>query len=681
MAAPTVDSMTPPEGPPVSGPGSKTPMDSPLAPPTPLGGSPVKPMGAPGAPTKDQGAPLEPLDKDTFDTLVDDIYSAIDDEKIKSENVEDVLNYLLSNSWSEKRIRRLSKYLKSSIKSMIFSIIKHIKEDGVNETIDLIKDKIQEINGEEGIPGGEPVPPPAGGPGGLPLGLPPLGASEDRSNEREITDVDLDIINKRGFNMGKIIVKEGAVVDSAEYAKEIINKISSTARKVKTSMKQFEDVKLKYAGLLALKHAIEGTDTAAGGMGAGMGAGVDAGMPAMDAGPVGPEEASGGVSADLKEDVSEALEKLDDIKDELVEVKELMKEDVGKAEEAIGEGEDVLEKADLGGLESDEADEVEEKAAAAREIVKEAKKKLKEDVFAMADFFKKKEKKDDDKNEKKEKKDDDKDEKKENKKDKKDEKKEDKKSSIDVDSLLRKVKARIEELRSEKEANLYPFKKEVKPIAKVDNINAETAKKQISTADGEIKKQPVADKKYENINPEEAYADLSVSEDKGTKGEKKVSMEVAERVRKHSVQNAVDKARLSVELAARQQLKGMIEDPLREALAKNMIESGAEPELAEAIIHNAYVDAYQGSQQAIMKEAFETFMEKDIDEFIKIAKFVDDYVVKTGSVGSVENTEETFRDKEASTSAPLRGFSADKDSQKEMFKNYWQDVARKRGIV
>jgi len=377
LAAPTVDSMTPPEGPPVSGPGSKTPMDSPLAPPTPLGGSPVKPMGAPGAPTKDQGAPLEPLDKDTFDTLVDDIYSAIDDEKIKSENVEDVLNYLLSNSWSEKRIRRLSKYLKSSIKSMIFSIIKHIKEDGVNETIDLIKDKIQEINGEEGIPGGEPVPPPAGGPGGLPLGLPPLGASEDRSNEREITDVDLDIINKRGFNMGKIIVKEGAVVDSAEYAKEIINKISSTARKVKTSMKQFEDVKLKYAGLLALKYAVEGTDTAAGGMGAGMGAGVDAGMPAMDAGPVGPEEASGGVSADLKEDVSEALEKLDDIKDELVEVKELMKEDVGKAEEAIGEGEDVLEKADLGGLESDEADEVEEKAAAAREIVKEAKKKLK----------------------------------------------------------------------------------------------------------------------------------------------------------------------------------------------------------------------------------------------------------------------------------------------------------------
>lgn len=695
MGAPTVDSMNPPSGADITeGPGSKTPTPSPLAAGGPIGGgSSIKPAGAPGAPGKDQPGALDSLDEDTFGTLVDDIYTAIDDEKVESETVEEVLDYLLNNSWSEKRLLKLSKYLKSSIRDMIFSVMKHVKKDGVNDTIDLIKGKVKDIQEEEGIPEGAapPVPGPEASMGLPPIGLPPIGA-DDRSNSKKITDVDLNIINKRGFNMGKIIVKEGAVVDSAVYAKEIINKISTTTRKVKTSMKELDELKMKYAGALALKKAVESTDMMAGGMGAGLGAGAGAGMPA-DAGPVGPEEASGGVDNDNKESLEEIKEMVGDIKESLEEIKEDVSEkkdelgaDIGEAEKAIGEGKDVLEKDDLGGLEPDEADEVEEKAAAAREVIKEAKKKVREDIFAMANFFdkfKKKDKKDDKDEKKDDKKDDkkDKEDKKDDKKDKKEDKKDDKKSSIDVDTLLQRVKARLEELRTEKEANLYPFKKEVKPIPKVDNINSETAKKEISTVDSEIKKQPVTDKKYENINPEEAYADLSVSNEKGTKGEKKVSIEVAERIRNHSVQNAVDKARLSVELAARQQLKGLIEDPLRIALAKNMIESGAEPELAEAIIHNAYIDAFEKSQKAVMKEAFETFMEKDIDEFVKVAKFVDEYVVKTGSIGSVENVEETFRDKEASTSAPLRGFSADKDSQKVVFKNYWQDVARKRGIV
>ena len=696
MAEPTLDSLStqmkdaPVGSIPTSGPGSKTPATPPLGGGTPLGGgSPIKPIGEPGAPNKDSIEAPTPLDQDSFKGLVDDVYAAMDDAKVLAKTSEDIINYLLENKWSEKRLRDLSKYLKTSIKEMILSIKKHVKKDGVNETIDLIKKKINKIQSENAsempAPGIPPLTPNLAGPPGaamgagtgLPLTPPPPtggpGIVASSNDTRTLTDVDLKNISKRGSQMSKVIIKDGAVVDSSAYAKELIDKLSDSIRTVKTSMKKFDDVKVKYAGALALKKAIEeiGLKTPGGGMDAG----ID-----MDMGPGAAEGEEGGVDSKL----DTIIDKLDTMSGDLAALKG-EEEEVG--DELEGDTDVLDDVTDEAEKESEsipgkEGKDVMSMVEEARTVISTAKSKLRENITAsFEDMIKAKK-------EKADKKDDKKDDKKENPFKKKDEKKDEKKdkdASIDVEDLIRKVKARIEEIRSEKEANLYPFKKEIKPIPPVDNINAETAGKQISTVDKEIKGQPVTDKDMENINHGDiGQKDLSYSQGKSDPGkttEKKVSIEVAERIRKHSIQNAIDKARLSVELASRQQLKGMIDDPLRVSLSKNIVEAGIDPETAEAIIHNAYIDAYEESHKSIMKEAFDTFMEKDFDEFTKIAKFVDDYKVKQAEISSVENTEESFRDKEASDNAPLRGFSADKDSRKEMYREYWTHVSNNRGIV
>jgi len=363
-------------------------------------------------------------------------------------------------------------------------------------------------------------------------------------------------------------------------------------------------------------------------------------------------------------DLGKIEEGIEKIEDQLEEILDKMDEGVSSLKEDKEKGEDILGKEE--GPEED-LEKLEAKINDAKIVLAEAKKEKGDKGFGFPFFGKGKGKED-----KKEDKDD-----KDGKKDKKDEKKDDKKDKkegSDVEGLLGKIRSRIEELRSEKEANLYPFKKEVKPIPPVDNINAETAKKQISTTDSEIKGQPAKDKEQENMNHGDlGQADLAYK----TKGKnvsgKKVSIETAEKVRKHSVQNASDKAKLSVELAARQQLKGLISDPLKEALVKNLTEAGVEAETADAIIHNAYVDAYEESHKILIKEAFEIFMNKEFDEFVKIAKFVDSYEVKTASTPVKEEDTENFKEKEASTSAPLRGFSSE-SHKGEVFKGYWKDV-------
>jgi hypothetical protein len=686
VAEPTIDSLSSQTGNapvgavPLSGPGSKTPANPPLGGGTPIGGGPpIKPAGQPGAPEKDSPDAVTPLDQDSFGGLVDDIYQAIDDQKVRARNSEEIINFLLENKWSENRLRDLSKYLKTSIKNMVVSIKNHIKSDGVNETIDLIKKKVKSIQDagapEQGLP---PLPPnPIGSPGsaigagpGQPLAPPVPGAVASLDGSRLLTDVDLEIINKRGFNMSKVIIKDGAVVDSSAYAKELIDKLSDSIRSVKSSIKKYDDVKVKYAGALALKKAIEEVGMG-GALGSpGMGASPDLGM--GDAGEEGGEEGK----------LDTIIQKLDEMSGDIAELK-------GEEEEAGADLEgdtDALD--DIAGEAEKESDGIPGKEGKdiismveeARTIVATAKRKLRENITAsFEDMIKAKKEKAD----KKDGKDEKKDEKKENPFKKKEDDKDDKKATVNLEDLIVKVKARLEEVRAEKEANLYPFKKEIKPIPPVDNINAETAGKQISTADSEIKGQPVKDKDMETLNHGDiGQKDMPYKTEGKSTPEKKVSIEVAERIRKHSVQNAIDKARLSVELASRQQLKGMIDDPLRASLTKNLVEAGIDPETADAVIHNAYIDAYEESHKAIMKEAFDTFMEKDFDEFTKIAKFVDEYKVKQAEVSPVEDkTEESSREKEASIDAPLRGFSVDKDARKEMYSNYWKHVSNNRGIV
>ena len=674
---------------PPSGPGSKTPP-KPAAggTATPIGGDSITPIGEPGAPEKDTPKSEDPKsDKEAFDTLVDDIEDALDspshnsdkkdaedkEEKVKL-SLSDIMEFLYSRGWTSKRLDYLSSLLDGKEKELVTSIIKHIKKEDVSKTKKLIS-KLLELDKPDAPPAGAPLPPMGGPPpmdAGGPPPSPPMGAMAS-SNDREITDVDLNKINlKRGHFMSKkFIIENGAVVESATDAPKdstaILNKLSLAMRKVKASMKELEDSKLRYAGALVMKYAAEGGFPEEGGLPEE--GGMDEG--GMDAAPMGeglgeelPGEGGGAVE--------KAIDSIEQAEDNLEEAVDSLKEEIGEA----GAGEADL----LAGGEGEAADDMADKIEAAsslfneaRKVLAESKKEDKKEKKLPPWLMKGKGKGKDDKK---------KDEKKDGKKDEKKDK-EKKGMTLDVEDFAKLVQAKMEELRGDKEANLYPFKETIKAIPKVDNTNAETAAKTISTVDSEIKKQPATDKDNENLNHGElGQKDLPLKTDKGgaksmdTK-QTKVSIEVAERLRKHSVENTVDKARLAVQLSAQQQLKGLIADPLKEALVKGMVESGATAELANAIVHNAYVDAFETSHVAMIDEAFGSLMEKDFDEFVKVAEFVKDYSVKTASAEST--TEETFKDKTASAdSFGLNGFKDDK-SGKADFKGYWSNVAKDLG--
>ena len=219
-----------------------------------------------------------------------------------------------------------------------------------------------------------------------------------------------------------------------------------------------------------------------------------------------------------------------------------------------------------------------------------------------------------------------------------------------------------------------------------DNLHAYGTHPLIYLVNKALKGKPAKDNDNETNNPKDiADKDLPIKKDNGTKDIKKVSVEVAEKLRKHSMQDVESKAKLSVELAAQQQFKGLIPDPLREALLKNMKEAGVADDVADAIVHNAYLDGFEETHKVLRKEAFETFMAKDINDFVEVSKFVKAYQVD--DLASVKNAEvdtkvasddasEGSREKTAST-VPLRG-SKVSDVNKDSYKKFWQTVDRER---
>lgn len=697
MAGPTPDSAAPPlMGPPPSGPGSKTPMSPDAGMPPPIGGGPPpSPMGMPGKPGALGDDPAKGLeDRDAIELLLEEISTLIEDKVVKD---KEIVNRLLESGWSEKRFRGLSRLMKKPVKDFLKYIINAVKKLGLEKASSTVSKKLDDVDVNllkkdkkkeeekqkelgEGEDMGMMAPPPMEGPppmGGPPPPPPPKLSSLD------INQPDVDLykhILKRGEEMSKkILIKDGALVEASTDVKAIINNIVSITRKAKKNVASIEDLKLKYAGIVSIKkQAID-----------------DLMGPEED--PMDPMAGGAGDEMDIPDDLSDT-EESDSVIDEIKTTVDKIDEGVDELlERGVEPGEGIMD-GDIGGEDEDLgslSDKIEEASNRTIPILKkackEARKFLAEETAKTAGGMppwllgkgKDKDDKKDDKDDKDDKKKDDKDDKKKDKKkDKKDDKDDKKKESTEIltkDDLVRRVESRLKELREEKEASLYPFKKEVKPIPKVDNINAENAKQMYSTVNSEIKGQPVRDKCDTTINSELGQADLSYVKDNGTKGQKRVSIEVAEKLRKQSMEDIQNKARCAVELAAQQQLKGLVEDPLKQALVDNMKEAGIDEETAINVVYNSYIDGFQGSHQAVIKEAFDTFMDKNIDDFVKVAKFVKDYEVN--DMDSVENTkqaEETEEpgEREKTASVPLRGSKV--GDRRDDYKDYWKDVERER---
>lgn len=680
MAEPTIDSAnaTVP-APIVDGPGSKTPPNPLMNTQNPIGNGPnIKPVGLPGAPQKNPQEELNITDPQLLTGTIDNLVRSVDSILKKYGHTQDdevtvsevrIVDYLIESGWSISNLKKIIYYTDYKPKEFFKFILDNINTNGVQKTINLLTDKIMGSDRLDvappapggpapgGIPpigGGAPPPPPP-----PPAGGPPLGGAPKLSSVIK-PDVNLSKILNRGSSMKKgIIIKEGSLVEVPQSDNDILEKLTLSLRKVKSSLKKIDDAKYRFAGIVALKTAGEFGESF-------------------------PEDGEGGVE-DFDLEVGGDMSDVGKILDE-IEVK------IDEAQSLINEGESELDKEDSD-LDSDSIMELDSKIDSGKDILANAKsevRKARASIEKIAEDAKKKKAPKEDgmkmlgvgksaSEEKKEnpfakKKDEDEDSEKDKDKDKSKIKKDDERSA-NVDSLVRKIQARLNELRSKnetpKEAQLYPFSNVSDGSAqKVDNINEQNAGQQASTVNSEIKGQPKKDKANPTINAEIGQADLPFkTEGKSTQGSK-VSAEVANLV-KNSVADAVSKAKLSVELAAQQQLKGLIANPLKTAMVDNLVELGIEKEAASAVVHNAFVDAYEKSQREVMKEAFEEFMGKSKEEFVRIAKFVKDYQVKEASEEVTAETAE--RDKSASADVPFKASPVNKDKTSGSTA-YWKAV-------
>lgn len=668
----------------------KTPTDpGALTGPTPVGmGKAPSPMGMPGAPPAGgkppmqptPEAPMEALNNRSIESLGQDIRQLVNKYDIKSkEELKDRI--LEEEDWKVDRINELIDYTDSLSSEELFEkAVDREYEPGVENTgiPDLQSPPVDEKTG----------PPTLTKPDNDQTGLNPTQTTA--------------ILKTRGVLMKQAILKDGTLVvkeASTTDVSEVITGITNARRNVEATLKDYINAKLIKAGMDSL--------------------GMDAPMKEdigsiLGGPPIGEEDGLSAVIKKLKEVVEElivALEEGDAVKSD--SAISISPDDEDKLDGAMDKGKDVIkdvkDKGPLSDMKKDEKEEDDDEKESSEEdgTMKEAGKdsqKAMDVAMGKVGPEKKKEKKE--------------------KKDKKAEEVETPEATTEAtveateetptetevtaeteegkevtaeegqpeateepaegevtateegegettatasESIVNKIMTRVTEM---KKANLYPFKDLNKQ--QVDNTNATTAKDQIKTIDKEIKggKQPSSadSSKAPSISPTDIKTDL-----KAQKG--KVSVEAAERIKQHSVDNAISKARLSVELAARQQLKGLLENPLKQACVKNMVEAGIPEETADAITHNAFIDGYEDMQKYIIKEAFDTFMNEDIKDFIKVAEFTDSYKVKESSEAPVEG--DGTQVKTASAAAPLRGTQV-KNDRKAEFKKFWETVSYQR---
>jgi 6-pyruvoyl-tetrahydropterin synthase len=231
--------------------------------------------------------------------------------------------------------------------------------------------------------------------------------------------------------------------------------------------------------------------------------------------------------------------------------------------------------------------------------------------------------------------------------------------------LFNKIIDKIAALKKSKETsqNGYPFE--------------DKNKQQQKTVDFEKvddSAQPISKQQDKHLLNDQTPENISAKGEMTAKGAS-IAEEELESIKQHIAEEERAKARLSVELAAQQQLKGLLDNPLRDAMVANMIEAGIEKEAAEAIAFNSMIDGYEKSQTIVSKEAFETFVNKDLDDFVKVAKFTKEYTMKFSSISETsEGSEEVIKE----ASAAIKSAPADLNDSRVAYKGFWENRKAER---
>jgi len=131
----------------------------------------------------------------------------------------------------------------------------------------------------------------------------------------------------------------------------------------------------------------------------------------------------------------------------------------------------------------------------------------------------------------------------------------------------------------------------------------------------------------------------------------------------------------------------LIDNPLKTALVEEMCSTlGISEDVADAVVHNAYIKGYEAAQTNVIKEAFDFLYHQDIDKFSDILKFVRAYDGSQDTSKFAQNRE-NFMKKDASergvgtprtdvktASAPLRSTPTEssKDETRKVYADFWR---------
>jgi hypothetical protein len=457
--------------------------------------------------------------------------------------------------------------------------------------------------------------------------------SQNPQQTQDLSAVDPNINSKRSNLMKQVVLKDGILVpQESNSSKSALDNLTGAIRKTKASIKNLKEVKIKKAGIISLKASgkkfAEGFDM---GMGAG-GMGMDAEEPAKN-------DLASAIS-ELAAAIDSAMTVVEDLNvgmdaGEMSDADNLFE----SAGETMGEGKELLED------EAHEEGETPEFEAGEEEGVEEGA----DEEPAISE---------------------------------KNDEEEDEKSATIMKKIIQKV-AQIKKEASSGET-IGVTKTEQKIKVNKNDLSGDAFKLKDNKSREE---KLVGETEFDAPNTPAKGVTMLDGKGDGETGAKvsgksaSVEDDKTEEIKiRKSVSAAVDKARLSVELAARQQLKGLIDNPLKTAFVNNMVEYGVEKSAAEAIAHNAFIDGFEDAQKNVIKEAFETFMEKSFDDFVKVAEFTKNYTTKFAADEAVEetapSTEGDAPAEEMSATAALRGTPVKGDISDD-FTGYWNDVKKK----
>lgn len=266
------------------------------------------------------------------------------------------------------------------------------------------------------------------------------------------------------------------------------------------------------------------------------------------------------------------------------------------------------------------------------------------------------------------------------------------KSTESKEAYLADIKEKLAKLKAIREKSAFYPDTDVNK-QEVDGIMEDTAKSQASEINSDMSGGFAPD--TDSLSPQgivEKVKDPGMEVSKDANIQKAASVDdfnkvtaAANSLSRKAVAQAVAKTRIAMEVSSIQQLKGLLVNPLKSELVARFAEYGVDQSAAQAIVHNAFVTAYEDSQKIVIAEAFDVLANKEDNEFVKVAAFTKDF---KGALSEEDNTSSTddesiLANKEASAeaktvkTASLRGSQVNIDNS-QVYTGFWR-AAYKEG--